>query len=249
MSSSTPLLFQLAHGNRHPDDRFDYIVKHYFLYAQSLHHAHIYVTLYGNRISPDFYDDDGEVGDEEYPSYAIESMRQRILEEYKQRSVEDYEQSNEECSCGEHYWHSIKNIDTKKYDGSVIEVNDGSQLFKLSIQFNYPCIHLQEQADEFQYNMYQYEQNTFIYQLRATSQDDIFHYLLQHLEKFNLTTEMLITQFSKASLDNIKTWNEFSSLCEESIKCQNDYEVVKHEKIIFKLSTMDEPIVTHNCDI
>ncbi len=242
MSSPIPLLFQLAHANRHPENRFDYIIKHYFLHALSLHQAHVYVTLYGYRITPDFYGNgDEEVEEVVHPSYFIEQMEQQKLEQY--------EQLNESCSCGEHYWHSIKEIDTNKYDGRIIEVNDGSQLFKLSIQFKYPCIHLQQQADEFKYNMYQFEQNTFIYQLRGTNKDDIFQYLLQHLEQFNLTTEMLVNQFDKSSLDDLKTWDEFSLLCEESIKCKGDSEREQHEKIIVKLHVMTEPITTYNCEM
>jgi hypothetical protein len=241
MSSPTPLLFQLTQANRQPENRFDYNIKHYFLQALSLHQAHVYVTLYGYRITPDFYEDGDEVEEVVHPPYVIEQMEQQKLEEY--------EQSNESCSCGEHYWHSIKEIDTKKYDGRVIEVNDGSQLFKLSIQFKYPCIHLQNEADEYKYNMYRSEQNTCIYQLKGANKDDILQYLFQHLEQFNLTAEILLTQLNKSSLDDMKTWNEFSLLCEESIKCTDNSEGVHHEKIIFSLHTMTEPITMHNSEM
>ncbi|CAF4042950.1 unnamed protein product [Rotaria sordida] len=250
MSTLNQRLFQLAHANRHPEDRLDYIVKHYFLRASTLHQAHVYVTLYGYRISPEFYeDDDEEVNDIVHPPY--------VIEHEQNRKVEEYEQMNEECSYGEHYWHSIKEIDTNRYDGEIIEVNAGSQLFKLSIQFKYPCVHLQQQEQlrtendpySYKYNMYQYEQNKYIYQLRATNKDDILQYLLQHLEQFNLTLEILLIQFNRSSLDDIKTWNELTLLCEQAVKCIiNNQSEIQHEKIIFSLDTITEQIITHNCE-
>jgi hypothetical protein len=97
--------------------------------------------------------------------------------------------------------------------------------------------------------MYQFEQNTFIYQLRGSNKDDILQHLFQHLEQFNLTTEMLLVQFKKPALDDIKTWNEFSLLCKQAVECTGRNEGVQHEKIIFSLRTMKEPITTHNCEM
>ncbi|CAF0793650.1 unnamed protein product [Rotaria sordida] len=252
MSSSNQRLFQLAHANRHPENRFDYIIKHYFLRAPTLRQAHVYVTLYGYRISSEFYEDGDEVDNVVHPSY--------VIEHEQNRKVEEYEQMNEECSYGEHYWHSIKEIDTNKYDGGIIEVSAGSQLFKLSIQFKYPCIHLQQQEQlrtendpysyPYKYNMYQYEQNKYIYQLRATNKDDVLQYLWQHLEQFNLTLEILLNQFNRSSLDDIKTWDELTLLCEQTVKCIIDNESeIQHEKIIFSLDTITEQIITHNCEM
>ena len=251
MSSPSQHLFQLAQANRHPENRFDYTKKHYFLHALTLHQAPVYTTLYGHRISPDFYEDDEETDDIVHPLYVIEQVQQRKLEEY--------EQTNESCSYGEHYWHSIKQIDTNKYDGGIIEVNTGNQLFKLSIEFNYPCVHLQQQERvrtehepfSYKYNTYQFEQNKYIYQLRAMNKDAVLQYLLQHLEQFNLTLEMLLNQFNRSSLDNLKTWDEFSVHCEQAVKCLSHSEngVQQHEKIMFSLDTMTEPISTHNCEM
>jgi len=95
MSSPTPLLFQLTQANRHPENRFDYIRKYYFLRGLSLHQTNAYVTLYSYRIAPDFYGN-GDVAEEVvHPSYVIEQM--------EQKKPEQYEQSNESCSYGEHY--------------------------------------------------------------------------------------------------------------------------------------------------
>jgi hypothetical protein len=263
MSSPSQQLFQLAQANRYPENRFDYTIKHYFLRALTLHQAHVYTTLYGYRISPDFYEDGEEMDDIAHQlgvnEQVLQQMQQQVQQQMQQRKVEEYEQMNESCSYGEHYWHSIKEIDTNKYDGGIIEVNTGHQLFKLSIQFKYPCVHLRQQERlrmehepySYKYNIYQIEQNKYIYQLRAMNKDDALQYLLQHLEQFNVTLEMLLNQFNRSSLDNIKTWNEFSLLCEQAVKCLGHSEsgAQQHEKIMFSLDTMTEPISTHNCEM
>ncbi|UJR19667.1 hypothetical protein I4U23_022802 [Adineta vaga] len=105
-------LFQLAHANEVPDGNMcEYEIKHYFLRARDLHHAHVYVTLYGHQITPGFYEDTIEDMPETYHEYAKKAA--------DERNLEMYETMNEECSKGEHFWHSIKKADQEKYDGQL----------------------------------------------------------------------------------------------------------------------------------
>jgi len=60
---------------------------------------------------------------------------------------------------------------------------------------------------------------------------------------------MLLAHFNKSTLDDMKKWNEFSLLCEQAVECTGDSEGVQHEKIIFSLRTMKEPITTHNSEM
>jgi hypothetical protein len=103
----------IAQTNRHPENRYDYTIKHYFLRALTLHQAHVYVTLYGHKMATDFYENGDDMDGIAYAPYVIGKEQHRKVEE----------QMNEDCSYGEHYWHSIKEIDTNRYDGRIIEVN------------------------------------------------------------------------------------------------------------------------------
>jgi hypothetical protein len=71
------------------------------------------MSHYGYRIAPNFYAN-GDVHEEVvHPSYVIEEMEQKTLEQY--------EQMNESCAYGEHYWHSIKEIDTKNMTVTLLK--------------------------------------------------------------------------------------------------------------------------------
>ena len=188
------LLFQLAHANwEFSSDRGEYAIKHYFLRALSLHHAHVYVTLHGYRITPEFYEDGN---DQEEDTFAHPDYGRQAAE---QHSVEDYERMNEECSPCEHYWHSIKQVNN--YDGQMISVdNDGNELFKLSIRFQ--CLSADPSPHGYA-NLHQIEQNKNIYQFKAVHEDSLLQYVLQHVEQFG---------FSKVHLDEKTTacqhgWN------------------------------------------
>jgi hypothetical protein len=108
----------------------------------------------------------------------------------------------------------------------------------LNYRFNskYLCIHLQQQDQlRLKYDTHSYK---YIYQLRAMNKDNVLQYLLQHLEQFNLT------------LDNVKTWDELSLICEHAVKCAGDSENgTQHEKIVFSLDAMTGELLTHNCEM
>ncbi|CAF1310863.1 unnamed protein product [Adineta ricciae] len=229
-------LFQLAHANELLDgEGWEYEIKYYFLRARDLHDAHVFVTLNGHEITPKFYPD------AEYDLPEIYQIHAKQVAE--ERSLEEYERMNEECSQGEHFWHSIKEIDPQKYDGKVIEINaDCGQVFQLSIQFDTPCKNELTDQNIYKYNQYHMEQKKNIYQLRAQNEEFILKFFLENLEKFDLDFQKLTVE-----PENMKTWKDFQEFSENQTKCLDNHHT-HGEFIVLKLEKLNEPIKIIHCN-
>ncbi|CAF1204191.1 unnamed protein product [Rotaria magnacalcarata] len=193
------MLFHLAHANEN-EDGVGYKIKHVFVKSSSLLHAHIFVELFGFRISPEYYDDYDEL---------YEPSEQTVQTALRTYSLEALELTNESCSLGEHYWHAIKPLD---YDGLPFDLQ-GNRIFKVSIGFKIPCAYEYEQ-DFQKWSPYKTEMNTNIYQFKAISSTDVLTYIRQNSDKFN------VTNFFR-ELPSEFDWQIIEQISEESIHCKS----------------------------
>lgn len=193
------MLYQLSHANEN-DDGVGYIIKHAFVRASSLFHAHVFVTLFGYRISPEYYEDNEE------PYEPDEQHVQNTLRAY---SLEQFEKMNEECSYGEHFWHSLKTI--ARQDFAVYL--GGMKMFKVTIQFKMPCKH-QCEADPRTFTLYRMEMNTDIYQFTAPYPNSVLQHVRQNSDSFCLT------DFFR-ELPNELDWQTIEQITEERMQCAN----------------------------
>ena len=193
------MLFQLSHANE-KDDGVGYTIKHVFIQASSLIDAHIFVTRFGYRITPEYYDDADELYEPD--SQQVENIPCNY-------SLEQFERMNEECSQGEHFWHALK---LAANNGISIQLG-GETVFKVTIQFNVPCLqHYENEPANF--SMYKIEMNSDIYQFQAHNSIDILQYIRQNSNRFHL-----VNFFQEFPIDF--DWQAIEQILEERCKCIN----------------------------
>ncbi|CAF2915777.1 unnamed protein product [Rotaria sp. Silwood2] len=213
------MLFQLAHANENGDG-VGYTIKHVFVKASSLHHAHLFVTLFGYRISPEYYDDDED---------SYESSEEQIQNTLQKYSLEVLERINDECSQGEHYWHAIKPIE---HNGMPLELG-GTKIFKVIIQFKLPCIQHYDK-DPQAYSLYKVELNIDIYQFKANDSTNGLEYIRQNSDTFNLT------DFFR-ELPNELNWQIIKEISEKKMECTSSSHL-HGEFICMKCEELQSPI-------
>lgn len=217
------MIFQLSHANEN-DDGTGYTIKHAFVQASSLLHAHVFVTLFGFRISPEYYD---EYEDSYEPS---ENQVQHTLQNY---SIKRFERVNEDCSNGEHFWHALK---PAVHKGLPILL-DNSKYFKLIIQYHLPCLQLYEK-DPRAFSFYKMEMNTDIYQFKAKDSQTILEYVRQNSDTFNLADFFhgLSTEINWSTIENIAAHHK---------KCMNTNHI-HGEFVAMKCEELQSPIPLFN---
>lgn len=215
------MLFLVSHANENDDQ--SYTIKHVFLHASSLLRAQVYVHLYGYIISPEFYEPE-ENEDTVDPT-------EDDVNRYLNNTIEYFEELNKECSQGEHYWHSIKEIKNlnNQYPLQIGDNEQGKSLFKLTVQINYPC------SKHFQDNItyYDIEQNTDIYQFQAENIENVIEHIFTHLQDYKGLTEFCeqINQTSEqlAKID----WQNILTLCQANLQqCNQSLENCQKQRKI-----------------
>jgi hypothetical protein len=234
------MLFLVSQANETDDQ--SYTIKHVYLHASSLLHAHIYVSLFGYKISPEYYESEGEEEDNVFPT-------KDDVNRYLNYKVEYFEQSNKDCSQGEHYWHSIKEIQNLENQYPLqLDNNEQSKfLFKLTIQTNYPCSkHL---TDNITY--YDIEQNTNIYQFQAINIQNVIQHIFTHVQDYQGLMEFC-KEVNQTPEELAKTdWQTIAALCKTNLEqcnqslknCQKQY------KINLKCEEISQPIPIFHSEI
>jgi hypothetical protein len=233
------MLFLVSHANETDDQ--SYIIKHVYLHAKSLLHAHVYVTLFGYKISPEFYQSE----EEDFVSPTEDDFNR-----YLNHTIEYFEESNRSCSVGEHYWHSIKEISNLN-NQYPLQLNQNEQqskfLFKLTIQTNYSCSkHLIENL-----TYYDIEQNTNIYQFQAESINNVIQYIFTHVQDYQGLIEFCqqIGQ-TPEKLANID-WQTIALLCKTNLEqCTHSLEnCQKQHKINLNCEEISQSIPVFHSEI
>lgn len=234
------MLFLVSHANETEDQ--SYTIKHIYLHASSLLHAHVYVTLFGYKISPEFYDSLEDENDFVDPT-------ENDINHYLNYTIEYFEQINKECSYGEHYWHSIKQIQNlnNQYPLIIGDQEKAKSLFKLIIQTNNPC----SKHSEDNITHYDIEQNTDIYQFQAENLQDIIQYIFTHVQDYKglkeFSEQMNHTYEQLANMD----WQTMSTLCQENLQeCnQSSEDCQKRPRIKISCEKISQPISVFHSEI
>jgi hypothetical protein len=232
------VLFLVSHANETDDQ--SYIIKHVYLHAESLLHAHVYVTLFGYKISPEFYESE----EEDFVSPTRDDFNR-----YLNHTIEYFEESNRNCSVGEHYWHSIKEISNLNYQYPLqLDQNEQSKLlFKLTIRTNYPCS--KHFIDNQTY--YDIEQNTNIYQFQTDNINNVIQYIFTHVQDYQGLIEFCQgigqTPEELAHTD----WQTIAILCKTNLEqCTHSFEnCQKQRKINLICEEISQSIPVFHSDI
>jgi hypothetical protein len=231
------MLFLVSHANE--TDYKSYIIKHIYLHASSLLHAHVYITLFGYKISPEFYDEEED----------IVGPTEDDINRYLNYKVEYFEELNKNCSVGEHYWHSIKEIQNlnNQYPLKLDNNEQSKFLFKLTIQTNYLCSkHLTDNV-----TYYDIEQNTNIYQFQAANLQNVIQYIFTHVQDYNglieFCEEINQTPEQLANTD----WQIITTLCKTNLEqCNQTLEnCQKQRKINLNCEEISQPIPIFHSEI
>jgi hypothetical protein len=236
------MLFLVSHANE--TDSESYTIKHVYLHAASLLHAHVYVTLFGSKISPEYYDPE----DEEQENFV--GPTRNDVDRYLNHTIEYFEETNKSCSYGEHYWHSIKQIDNLdlQYPLKLDHDEQSKSIFKLAIQTNSACSkHLSD--DIFYY--YNIEQNTNIYQFQAMNVKQVIQYIFTHVQDYNGLIQFCeqINQTPEQLADT--DWETIVALCKTNIEqCNHSPEDCRNGgKINLICEEISQPIPVFHSDI